>query len=314
MNRDLYTKIAFLYYQMHLTQDEIAKRLNLTRQKVNQIIGGLQDMGIVSIHIQGFERDTIAIESRFEQAFGLNEVTIVPDMGSDKFNFQKVVVIAAQYFDRIIKNGDNIGVSWGETLSEVVANMSYQRKNKCRVLQLIGAQNIVNDGLRSDELARELANRLNCPATMLYAPVTLQHAETKKWLMKERAIRYSFDEIQQCNMAIVGIGDLKKHSTMYKIGYLEEKDLTRLRGEGFCGDVCMNPVRLDGSYEDCYFKDRLMNTDIDTLKKIENVVAVACGKHKAEAVLGVIRSGCIKVLIIDEPLANRIMELADIET
>ncbi len=313
MNRDLYTKIAFLYYQMHLTQDEIAKRLNLTRQKVNQIIGSLQEMGIVSIHIQGFESEAIAFESRFEQAFGLNEVLIVSDGGSEEFNLQKVVVTAAQHLDRTIRNGDIIGVSWGQTLTDVVSYMAYQRKNKCRVMQLIGAQNITDAGMRTDEIARELANHLNCSATMLHAPVTLEHEETKKWLMKEKAIQYSFDQIRLCNVALVGVGDLNKDSTMFKIGYIEEADMLRLRKDGFCSDVCMNPIRLDGSYEDCYYKDRLMNADIDTLKNIENVIAVACGVEKAEAVLAALRTGCINSLVIDEPMAVKIAELSGVE-
>jgi len=43
MREDVYIKIAYWYYTLGMTQDEIAKRLSFTRQKVNQIINSLMD-------------------------------------------------------------------------------------------------------------------------------------------------------------------------------------------------------------------------------------------------------------------------------
>ena len=41
MREDVYIKIAYWYYTLGMTQDEIAKRLSFTRQRVNQIINSL---------------------------------------------------------------------------------------------------------------------------------------------------------------------------------------------------------------------------------------------------------------------------------
>ena len=43
MREDVYIKIAYWYYTLGMTQDEIAKRLSFTRQRVNQIINSLVD-------------------------------------------------------------------------------------------------------------------------------------------------------------------------------------------------------------------------------------------------------------------------------
>ena len=52
---NLYIKIAHWYYAQKMTQEEIAKRLNTTRQKINHIISLLPEMGIVSISINQFD-------------------------------------------------------------------------------------------------------------------------------------------------------------------------------------------------------------------------------------------------------------------
>ncbi len=53
-DRSLYIKIAHWYYTLGLTQDEIAKRLGTTRQRVNRIINSLLALGIVTITVNGF--------------------------------------------------------------------------------------------------------------------------------------------------------------------------------------------------------------------------------------------------------------------
>lgn len=311
MNRELYIKIAFWYYNLHLTQDEIARRLNITRQKVNQMINSLQEMGIVSIHINGYEQEYIALESQLEEAFGLNEVIIASDYEKKEYTERRVADIAGQYLDRTIKNGDMVGVSWGKLLAAVVDSMSYQRKNKCRVLQLVGAQNMNMSGLKSDEIAREMANKLNCPSYMLYAPVVVEYPETKQMLMKEKSIRTNFEQMENCTVGVFGIGELDETSTMRQIGYLSAEDIEHLRNEGFCADISMNPIRQDGSYDNCYLENRLLNADMDCLKKIDNVVAVASGVHKANAILAVLRSGCLNTLILDAKTAERIITIME---
>lgn len=53
--QSLYIKIAHWYYNLGLTQNEIAKRLSFTRQRINRIINSLADMGIVTIKVNGYE-------------------------------------------------------------------------------------------------------------------------------------------------------------------------------------------------------------------------------------------------------------------
>ena len=70
-NRSLYIKIAHWYYTLGMTQDEIAKRLSFTRQKVNKMINALADMGIVTSKVNGYERSKTRWEGALEERGGL---------------------------------------------------------------------------------------------------------------------------------------------------------------------------------------------------------------------------------------------------
>ena len=307
MKENIYIKIAYWYYTLGLTQDEIAKRLSFTRQKVNQIINSLIDLGIVSINIQGYERENIEKECILEEKLHLKEAIVVSDYGEYETVIYKIANVAAQYLDDKIQQGDIIGVSWGRTLAEVVNQMVYCKKNKCRVVQLMGAQNIEYKLEKSDEIVRNLANKLDCPSYMLYAPVVVEHEDTKKMLLKEKSIKASFELMNKCNIAILGVGELTEKSTMYTRGHLTQDDIRVLRESGFVGDVAMNPVRKDGSWDNCPLADRFLNVSMECLKAIDNVVLISYGNEKAEAIQAVLSTGCIDTLIIDQSTASCII-------
>lgn len=307
MNRNLYTKIAYWYYVLGLTQDEIAKRLNFTRQKVNQMMNSLKEMDIVQVTIRGFEQDNIELENQFEQKYHLKECLIVSDYGEKETAIYKVANVAAQYLDETIRNGDTIGVSWGKTLVKIIEQMEFRHKANCRVISLLGALNTTQVINKADEIARNFANKLDCPSSMLYAPIFVEHAETKEWLMKEMHIKQSFDLMKQCNIAVVGIGALTDKTSIYNRGVISKEDLQTLHSQGFIGDICTNLVRPDGSWDSNPLQDQLLSADMQCLKDIDNVIAVAAGEAKAEAIKAVLQSGCVDTLIVDETTAKIIM-------
>lgn len=304
MDRDLKTKIAFWYYTCHLTQDEIAKRLNLTRQKVNTVIGSLKDEGIVTVSIRGCERGFMEWEHLLEQRFGLAEVIITPAYESKEHTFFKVANTAAQYLERMITNGAVIGVSWGRTLAATVQEMRFLSRPDCRVTQLMGVQSMDRSSMKSDDIVRSLADKLNCPSDMLYAPVLVGDPKTKELLLKENSIRSTIDAMADCDIGLFGIGALDEQAPMYRMGYLSEEDLKQLHTEGFCADIAMNPIRRDGTTDQCFLEKRTINASPDAIRRMRNAIGIAGGKEKAEAVAAVLRSGLLNTLIIDQALAE----------
>lgn len=305
-DRSLYIKIAHWYYTLGLTQDEIAKRLGTTRQRVNRIINSLLDLGIVTITVNGFNGGKVKEEAAIEEHYGLRRVIIAKTYGEEDFR-PALAERAARYLEEEIGQGMTIGVSWGETLAGTISRLSYMNRGDCRVVQMVGAQNIDVDMVKSDEIARILADKLDCVSYMLYAPAMLEKEETKKLLMEERTIRHTFEIMRQCDMALFGIGQLSHNATMYSRGIMWSEDIDRIRGEGFVGDLCINPIRQDGSYTGCTARKRFVSANMDLIKSIPNVTAIAGGLDKVEAIMACLNSGAIDTLILDDCTASAIV-------
>ncbi|WP_329886202.1 sugar-binding transcriptional regulator [Pseudoramibacter faecis] len=305
-NRELYIKIAHLYYTMGETQDEIAKKLNMTRQKVNRMIGELQKLGVVTIRVNGFGDTNIETASLIENHFELKQVIVADTYGEKNF-LPMLAARAAIYLESAIKQKMNIGVSWGITLAETIKHMSYLNRSECQVVQMVGAENNDQKSIKSDEIARALANKLDCACKILYSPVILASPQAKKLLMAEPVIQKSFASMEGCDMAVFGIGQLNKNASLSRRHLLSELELKGLNDAGYIGDICINPIKQDGEWRGCELRNRVVSADMNLLKKIPNVVAIAGGKDKMNAVIGCLNSGVIDTLIIDDETAQNIV-------
>ncbi|MCI8327533.1 MAG: sugar-binding transcriptional regulator [Lachnospiraceae bacterium] len=312
-NRKLDVKIAHFYYTLGLTQDEIAKRLSLTRQKVNQIMNSLVEKGVVSIVVNGELERSMSLEQRLEEKFHLKQAVVVESHENDteKHIFQAVTEAAARHFERIVQNKSIVGVSWGETLTATVGHMQYRKRGECRVIQLVGTQNMWEGAVTADEIVRNLANKLDCPSFMMYAPNVVVHAETKKCLMEEEVLKKSFEWIRKCDIALIGIGELGEKCTIWQKDVFPREEILKLQNEGFCGDICLNFLRIDGDGESCKLRKRIIGVSLEDLRTIPNVMAVATGREKVEAIVGALKSGCINTLIIDDDTAQRVCDFTE---
>ena len=79
-----YRRVAYYYYKEGLTQEEIAKRMKMSRQRVNRIISSCIDLGIVTINIEGLDNSNLELETKLEDKYGLKEVRIINETADEQ--------------------------------------------------------------------------------------------------------------------------------------------------------------------------------------------------------------------------------------
>ncbi|MBI9105264.1 MAG: sugar-binding transcriptional regulator [Spirochaetales bacterium] len=298
-------KIAYSYYKAGMTQEQIANKFHMSRQHVNKLVNSLIEEGIVNITINGLENENVALENLIEQKFDLNQVLIADTEESDLPILTVLGKKAGEFLDDFIQNGDKIGVSWGLTLGETIQYIRPSNKAKCDVVQLVGGVNTSNHSIQPDEIARMLASKFGCDYSILYAPATMDRKLVQE-VAKQDFYKKTFERISECNIAMMGIGELSEKSTIVTEGYLSREDYKMLIDSGYVGDICFNHFKLDGDFGTVHLHNRVMGVDISMLKKIQTVVAIAGGASKADAVYGALKTGCIDVLVIDTSIAKEL--------
>ena len=79
-----YTRIAYYYYEAGQTQDQIAQRLGISRQRVNRILAECIERGIVRITVDRSPEEYFASESALEEKYRLKAVRLAHSLGADQ--------------------------------------------------------------------------------------------------------------------------------------------------------------------------------------------------------------------------------------
>ena len=174
VSNHLLVKIAELYFLDELTQLQIARRLGLSRQKVQRLIHAAKEKGIVQITIQPVRRTSSPIERQLERQFSLREALVVE---TDEYDDHDAVAQAlgppsAEYLLRVVDDGDSIAVSWGSTLRAVVDALPVLGKplRNVRVIQALGGLGNPNTEIHAGDLTKRMARIFAAEAILLPAP------------------------------------------------------------------------------------------------------------------------------------------------
>lgn len=306
VNRSTMVKIAYWYYKKNMTQEEIARRLGCSRQRVNKLVGALVPEGIVNIEINGLEHAHMMLENELEHHFSLKRVLIADSEQNDMPRLAVLGRKAADFLDDYIQDGKTIGVSWGTTLGETIRYMHATNKRRCNVVQLVGGLDTADMLVKPDEITRMLAAKLGCDYNILYAPAVMSDEIAREILAGQQVYQEAFARIEQCDIAVIGVGQLHESATIVSKGYLSEADMRDMLQKGYVGDICFNHFKKDGDTGIFQIKKRVMGVDIETLRRIPVVIAIAGGEDKADSVLGALNTGCVDMLITDIALASKL--------
>ena len=205
-------------------------------------------------------------------------------------------------------NVQKLGISWGSTLAAFVKEYPYERRNHIEIIPLVGGMGVEQVHLHSNQLAYELAKKMDATCAYLYAPAFVEKEELRTRLESMDDISSVLDKGREVDIAVVGIGNPVKYSTMERIGYLKAKDLEELKSKGAVGDISSRFYDIDGREVDVSLNNRVIGITLDDLKNISLVVGVCEGQHKFESILATLNGGYLDVLVVDEKNAIKLLE------
>jgi deoxyribonucleoside regulator len=315
INTRLISKVSLLYYNLDLTQQQIAKRLNLSRPKVSRLLKQARELGIVKITVEAAEGKYLDEETDLENKFGLKEAIIVEPEFADatmspkalKFQLGKA---GARYLQRTISDNEIIGMTWGTTLSTMIETMAPIPTKDVHAVQLLGGVGPPEAKEHSIDITRRLAHLLNASVTLLQAPGIVNSPETKKVLLADKRVSEALNLFSKINTAYVGIGALTTNPVLQKESpEISAQIQNEIINSKAVGDISLNFFDINGNPVETHFKDLFIGISLEELKQIDTVVGVAGGDDKFEAILGALNGKFINVLVTDKKTAFKLLNI-----
>jgi len=94
--------------------------------------------------------------------------------------------------------------------------------------------------------------------------------------------------------------------------YMGESEVQRdVETRDAVGDICARYFDRKGKFIVDDYYDRVVGVPVEGLKAARTAVCMASGEEKAAAILGALRTGVVKQLVMDEPTARAALELME---
>lgn len=301
-------KISKLYYYESWTQERIAEKFNVSRPFISKMLQKAREKGIVEILVHDDPQQMSELEKNMELMFNLKQVLVVPTRDLNKELVTTAIgKAAAQFVQKLIKNGDRIGVSWGNTLYHMVREFPLEKKEDVNVIPLVGGTGNDRTEMHSNQIAYELSKKLGGKCKSLYAPSIVETEQLKEQIVRLPNIASVLEEGEQVDIALVGIGNPYTMSTMERFGYLSETVLEELRALDAVADINSRFINREGQIVNHPINNKVIGIGLESLKRSNQVVGLAFGLHKIESIRAALKGEYIHMLVTDEATAYQIM-------
>jgi deoxyribonucleoside regulator len=331
---DNYTEIktmalaAQMHYRKNIQQREIAKILKVPQAKISRLLKKASDEGYIKLDFRFPHILSVAVE--LIEKYRLRDAIVIPSGESD-FLREDIGQFASRYFERMVGNGANIGISCGVTLYHMVQAIRNKSIKDIKIYPLASDNTYHSVDLFPNTLVGMLAAKFRPSVTAFALPA--QILSTSKDVTKDRQKVLEIPEVkniflasQNVDIAFVGVGNVGEGVTGFcelarqygfsadylrSLGAVAEYNYTLIDkyGESIINKVESNISKL---LEE--IAQRIINVSLEDFQKIASkhgklVVCLAGGKEKLSGIQAVLQGKLANVLITDQETAKALLEI-----
>ncbi len=306
----LATRAAWLYHAGGLTQSAVAEKLGVTSAKAHRLIGRATRAGLVRVFVEGPIGDCIAQETVLLQRYGLTFCRVVPALDEQALPLRALGIAAAIHLRDILEHGSHrvIGVGHGRTLAAVIEHLPRVPSPGLHLVSLLGGLPRRHDASPYEVIDR-LAEKTGAEAHLLPVPMFARESEHREVLRRQTGVAEALALAEAATLVILGIGEAMPEAFLLQSGAFSAADLKLARAAGAAGEALGYFYDSRGRLIDTKLHDRLTGLSLSSLaaSASREVLAVAGGPGKAQAVQAVLRSRLLTGLITDELTARQLV-------
>jgi DNA-binding transcriptional regulator LsrR (DeoR family) len=296
---------ARLYYDGDFTQDYIAAYLGISRPWVSRLLKRARDLGIVKISVEPPNGRPLALERILARELDVPRCLIASSSSR-----ADAVRLAAEFLAESLRDGDIVGLGWGNTLAATVEAFEAvaDTPSGVRCVSFMGGRSVARPEIDADRLVPLLAAKLKAAPSVLNAPAFVESPHVRYLLMKEPGIRSTVKLAERTTVALMCIGGLED-STIRDLGTFTQRDFAELRASGAVGDVCQWFIDAAGNHIEKGPAQRMISADLLRVKeRARERIAVTVGEARVDAIIGAARGKWFTTLVTSLATARALLD------
>lgn len=299
---------TWLYHIGQMSQEEVSRRMGLSRFKVLRLLQDARDLGLVRISVEHATTGALALADRLTAQFALTEALVAPDTGGDPAAGRRAVgQLAAGWLARTGGEGRvTVGVGWGRTMAAMADALTGLRNPELCFVSLMGSMTHTSATSPFDVCVR-LAALTDARAVFLPAPFLADSAEDAALIRRQRLVREALEVARAADHMMISVGECTPEALLQSSGILTVDEASGLIAAGAVADTTGKFFAADGSLAPTDLNLRAPSIDLGDLHR-SDVVVLSSGAGKAAALRAVLAAGFVNRLIVDEPLARALLQ------
>ncbi|HEX3017775.1 MAG TPA: sugar-binding transcriptional regulator [Caproicibacter sp.] len=296
----LTVKTAWYYYCENMTQQQISDKLGISRMRVIKLLERAKQEGVIQFRIRQDSAQHMNLERKLAEVWGLKDTFIVPTPPPEANVNETIAKAAAMYINNRITENCFINMGYGDTLSKILNHLATMNEFPISVVSLTGGVSYYLPNVQS--------HTFNAKLYLIPSPLLVSSGEMVEAMRQEPSVMEVFRMVRLASITLVGIGGMGDDATILGNGILSKNDFLYLSMKGAVGDILSHFIDKDGNPVQTDVDKRLISTSLETIRELDNVIGVAAGLSKIEAIRAALRGRYLDILITDEETAAKLVE------
>lgn len=317
-----YLILRTIYFNQPMGRRALATSLDLGERIVRNEVNLLKGLGLLRIELMGMYvtdegkrlledlqeiykdlKGIIDLQDEVSAALGVKSVIIIPgDSMASELVLKEMGKTTSSTIKKLLSTDDIIGITGGNTMASVAEEMTeLDKPNKVLVIPARGGLGSELE-TQANSIAAKIGKKLGGTYRLLNVPDTLEQ-EALEIIIKNDEIKESISLIDNINILVFGIG---RADTMARRRKLSDERVDFLMSGGSVAEAFGHYFDISGKE---IWEYKTIGLSLDKYKEIDNIIGVAGGDDKAEAIMAIacIRKGI--TIVTDESAARKILEL-----
>ncbi|MEO6015335.1 MAG: sugar-binding transcriptional regulator [Devosia sp.] len=301
-------RAGWLYYVAGNNQEEIARKLGVSRQTAQRLVSLSVSEGLIKVRLDHPIGHCMELAEKLRQRFALDLVEVVPTDPESNSTLLGVAQAAASEIERRLKAPDPIvmALGTGRTLKAAIEQLLPMDAPQHKIVSLTG--NIAPDGSASYyNVIFNMADAVKARMFPMPLPVIASSAEEREMLLRQPMVKETLSLAARADITFVGIGDLGPDAPLYLDGFITEPELKALQKAGAVGEIVGWAFDAQGKMVDGLTNDRVASAPMPSRER-SLVVALAMGTKKLPGIAAALNRRLVNGLITDERTALQLIQ------
>lgn len=309
-NIDRIIKIAKLFYKEKMSKTEIARMEKIPRSQVAQLLNMAEEKGIVNIQIYESEQKNDFLQCWIETYFSLITCHVIRNFdnaitGKDILLDQIRKDLTGQNFKELCMGVDSKGLTY-QVIRQYLEKFP---RNNMKIVSLTGTE---EQAVRADIplLKKEYKKFFEIP----YA-LEVNSEEDKDIYYQSSIMRDLIDKWEKVDFAIISADNSDEFLYQYvnQMECLNHMKWLLQNPQQSVGRVLGKSLNIEGHFLDISRNQRVLAIGQEQLQKINRIFALATGRDNLYSIIGMLNTGLVTDLYIDEATADLLMNIVSIQ-